>query len=280
MDEADLRRQIPDFIGQFFPWGRDGNPARPGPPAEQLKVARVWLNGQLEPFRNAALVLVARLQPVLDMLQQGVIRKEGERLVARLDMTHVSKSADGVLEKMVRAWRPPKVEIDFENFRERITDLGRFRIVANFVSDAQEIRDTLERAFKEDPNKLPDSLRLLRQEFRLEGHCLEDSFELPPGKRQKGERCFKGSFATTCLPSLKVEVQIVTILGEAWDKKDHFLIYEPRRRGVELSPEHQNEMFGMSELLYLADKTFDRLRGTILRGHTNATEGGDDASAQ
>jgi ppGpp synthetase/RelA/SpoT-type nucleotidyltranferase len=86
----------------------------------------------------------------------------------------------------------------------------------------------------------------------------------PPAK--KGERCHKGVFYPQALHHqyLRVEVQIQTQLQEAWDKKDHFLVYEPRRRGEDVSLDHRCEIFAMSELLYVADLTFDRLREEIL----------------
>ena len=68
----------------------------------------------------------------------------------------------------------------------------------------------------------------------------------------------------TTLNIYKVEVQVQTQLQEAWDKKDHFLNYEPRRRGENIDPSSTIEMFSMSELLYVADLTFDRLKKTIV----------------
>lgn len=53
------------------------------------------------------------------------------------------------------------------------------------------------------------------------------------------------------------------MLEEAWDKKDHFLIYEPRRRGESIDLNDRIEIFAMSELLYVADLTFDRLLEAI-----------------
>jgi hypothetical protein len=59
------------------------------------------------------------------------------------------------------------------------------------------------------------------------------------------------------------------MLQEAWDKKDHFLIYEPRRRGEPIDGADSIEIYAMSELLYVADLTFDRLLDAIRRRRGN-----------
>ena len=59
----------------------------------------------------------------------------------------------------------------------------------------------------------------------------------------------------------------MTQLQEAWDKKDHFLVYEKRRNEPERDEENfpdflDAKMFAMSELLYVADQYFEQLRKT------------------
>jgi ppGpp synthetase/RelA/SpoT-type nucleotidyltranferase len=83
---------------------------------------------------------------------------------------------------------------------------------------------------------------------------------MPPAKREKGERCYRGCFWPKGQPSLRVEVQIMTALAEAWDKKDHFLVYERRRRHQPVDLQDEIEMYAHSELLYLADIFFDQLK--------------------
>lgn len=53
----------------------------------------------------------------------------------------------------------------------------------------------------------------------------------------------------------------MTQLQEAWDKKEHFLVYEQRRRAPERYEENlqdylDSKMFAMAELLYVADHYF------------------------
>ncbi len=68
-------------------------------------------------------------------------------------------------------------------------------------------------------------------------------------------------------PGLFLEIQVMTQLAEAWDKKDHFLVYEIRRRAPESDEENfpdflDAKMHAMSELLNVADNYFDDLRQT------------------
>ena len=58
----------------------------------------------------------------------------------------------------------------------------------------------------------------------------------------------------------------MTQLQEAWDKKDHFLVYEKRRAEPESDEDNfpdfmDSKMFAMSELLFIADQYFEILRG-------------------
>jgi ppGpp synthetase/RelA/SpoT-type nucleotidyltranferase len=57
------------------------------------------------------------------------------------------------------------------------------------------------------------------------------------------------------------EIQIMTQLQHAWDKKDHHLIYEHVRagRGDRIPVHLKNRVTAMSELLYVADTIFDEL---------------------
>jgi ppGpp synthetase/RelA/SpoT-type nucleotidyltranferase len=60
---------------------------------------------------------------------------------------------------------------------------------------------------------------------------------------------------------LPFEVQIMTQLQHAWDKKDHHLIYEYIRagQGDRIPVQLKNRVADMSELLYAADTIFDEI---------------------
>ncbi len=68
-------------------------------------------------------------------------------------------------------------------------------------------------------------------------------------------------------PGLFLEIQVMTQLSESWDKKDHFLVYEVRRRFPDKEdknfPDYLDaKMNAMAELLYVADNYFEALRAS------------------
>lgn len=256
------------LIQDHFPWGVASLPPRPAStdPAVLEAVVGSWIGRQTIPFGEAALALAARVRPILVALEARVSLG---RLLARIDCSSHVKSPASILEKMVRDWVPEEGDptLNFGNFHQRLYDLGRFRIVANFISDAERIAQELGRTYTLPTAELSLAQQLLRADYSLDDCPLVDSMHLAPGDRKAGARCIKGVFRPRRQSeSLAVEVQVQTQLQEAWDKKDHFLVYEPRRRGEAVEPRHEREIFAMSELLYIADLTFDRLRGEIVAG--------------
>lgn len=264
-----LKEKVQGLVEKFYPWGQEGFLPGPMPPesGEAERLVHRWIDERTRDFGFAALTLIARVQPVLQEIQPH--SPEGPRLFARIDSSSLLKQPPSILEKMVRSWdpeggKPPS--FGFGNFLQEMRDLGRFRIVANFLGDVDLICRGLEAPYGSPQEELSPAQRALKSDFALEHNQLEDTIYLDPVKRSKGERCRKGLFYPRAphLRHLQIEVQIQTLLQEAWDKKDHFLIYEPRRRGEEIPMQHQTEIFAMSELLYVADLTFERLRRDIL----------------
>jgi ppGpp synthetase/RelA/SpoT-type nucleotidyltranferase len=213
-----------------------------------------------------ALVLIARIKPILLEIEERVVVSEGQRLVARVDPSHLLKSPASVLDKMTRNWKGGNPECDFDSLPRTMEDLARFRIVTNFLSDAKAVAKALESCYGPTTNARSAAQQALANEFTLKGGRCHNGIELPPGERKKGERCIKAHFSSHPRfgEVLMIEVQIQTLLQEAWDKKDHYLIYEPRRSRGHVHPEHERRIFAMSELLWVADVAFDGLRRDIL----------------
>ena len=271
----ELEQKIRKLIREHFPWDsnlhspfstvEESIPSRPRRVEEQKEYVKEWLNRYTSTFRITATVLIARLRPILEEIQMGFLDYEKSRYFFRIDDKHITKSPEGILEKMARKWKNPEVQpkINFNNLHE-LTDLGRFRIVVNFLSDLDLLRSKFEEPYSSSPNSnLKLSQQALGKEFYLLHNCFEDLIKIPPADRKKGERCYKGIFQPRNNTSISIEVQLTTTLQEAWDKKDHFLIYEQRRRGRKVKEAHEREIFAMSELLYLADLTFNRLKEEI-----------------
>ena len=264
----DAHGKIMRLIREYFPWDQVGYPEVPVPdtPDAREEKVRLWLEGATQPFRSAALALIARVSPVLQELEDVVCAREGRRLFKRFDVSALVKSPESILEKMVREWDGKQNPmISFDRLSDKLDDVSRFRIVANFLSDVKMIANALESPYGAPTGGLSPAQIALKQEYHLVGNGFRDSIHLQPEDRKRGERCCKGVFhpRNPSFDHLKVEVQVQTLLQEAWDKKDHFLIYEPRRRGEEIDPLDTIEIFAMSELLYVADLTFDRLKITV-----------------
>jgi ppGpp synthetase/RelA/SpoT-type nucleotidyltranferase len=262
------------LIQTHFPWGQPGFPQRPTntPPMGLASAASNWIIGRLveRGCDNTALALHARLQAVLDELVGALPTDERSRLFYRTDFSSLVKSPESILDKMVRDWNPGAAgpQLGFDNFLDEMEDLARFRFVFNFLSDVESVSARIEAPYQcsqQEQKTLTAAQLALFNDFALKGHRLRDLINLPPDVRKSGERCRKGVFYPKRGTQVRVEVQIQTMLEEAWDKKDHFLIYEWRRSGKPVDTNHLIEMYAMSELLYVADRTFDGLLRDIRR---------------
>jgi ppGpp synthetase/RelA/SpoT-type nucleotidyltranferase len=252
------------LIADHFPYWCEGQPPE-GQEAREAEV-KAWLAARMRPYQAVATALIARIEPLLAAVKRTLPDGEKKRFLYRIDAGNIVKSPESILERMARAWcsggRGPRPPIGFDDLRQ-LKDLGRFRVVANFLSDAERIREYLEGAYDPQQRGRYDSQELkLSREFMLSGNAFEDLIALAPADRKSGERCFKGLFSpregehSVC----SIEVQIVTAFQEAWDKKDHFLIYERRRMGHVVQEEDVRVSFALSEQLYLTDLAFDRLK--------------------
>jgi ppGpp synthetase/RelA/SpoT-type nucleotidyltranferase len=231
-----------------------------------LAHVRWWLEQETAIYRVIATGLIARVEPILTHLRQALPSNEQDRFFCRIDESHIIKSPDSILEKMAREWqrdtaRPPPVS--FDNLGQ-FKDLGRFRIVANFLEeDVGLITRHLEEPYDSTKSEQLTLWQLqLREEFSLLDNRFEDLISVPPGSRKSGERCRKGWFSPRQgeLRGHRVEVQILSLLQEAWDKKEHFLLYERTRRGEHVPLEHQIDCDSLGHQLYLADRKFDQLK--------------------
>jgi ppGpp synthetase/RelA/SpoT-type nucleotidyltranferase len=262
----DTREKTVHLIDEQFPWDDGGRPE--DPPARRRHVLG-WLRERTTIFRLAATTLMARVLPVLDELERQLVPADRRRFFAKIDAGNIVKSPESILEKMAREWhRPTEMapKVGFDNLSE-LNDIGRFRIVANFLSDVVAIQRALEEPYSRPGSPISPSQRELKQQYQLRSNAFEDVIHLHPARRSKGERCLKGIFYPRDRSELKVEVQVVTILQEAWDKKDHFLIYEPRRAGEIVDEQDEREIYAMSETLYIADLLFERLKDRRQQAH-------------
>lgn len=239
---------------------------RPRRREDRLSEVLSWLDEQTRPYEAVGLALIAQLGPLLTEIQQGLPVHERRRFLYRVDADNLRKSPESILEKMAREWHevglgapPPK---SFHNLAD-LKDLGRFRIVASFLSDVELLCERLETTYDASRRRaLSPAQQHLAEGFRLIDNSFEDLIRVRPPKRKSGERCRKGLFAPQD-PSqghYRIEVQIVTAFQEGWDKKDHHLVYERVRTGQVLDERHREMSFALSEHLYIADYLFDDLK--------------------
>jgi len=270
--QRSIQEKVLKLIGRHYPWGEGGylQPLRGADDQAVLRAISFWLEDKTLQFNSTALTLIAKIQPILDELIERLPANEKPRFLARIDHTALVKSPESILEKIVRQWDPESgsaPSTGFDSFTNDLEDIGRFRIVANFLSDVLLIKETLNDCYRKSPiSLLSEAQKSLRNDFYLRKNSLEDLVHVQPEDRKKGERCCKGIFypREERYTAFKIEVQVQTQLQEAWDKKDHFLIYEPRRRGEPVEPSDAIEIFAISELLYVADLTFDRLKRGVM----------------
>lgn len=201
--------------------------------------------------------------------ERNFLKNRKKRFVAKAvspSQNQLVKSPDRIAEKIFQSWEEYDKWYDIPRDRRgkepkkhhpkkllnTMNDLIRFRIVCNYLSDVHYIEEKL-RNFS---NKAKE-LRLVK--------C-DDYIETPYPERRAGHRALQFIFQhISGKEPILFEVQVMTQLQHAWDKKDHHLIYEYVRikRGEEIPVHLRNRMAAMSELLYVADNVFDSLQNEI-----------------
>ena len=187
------------------------------------------------------------------------------------------KGPDRVVEKILESWerhaewndlpkrkraKKPPTRHDPKHFLHTMTDLIRFRIVCNYLCDVRYIEGRIE----SDLQSIEKRIQGVDKRCRKLKSKKVDHIEIPFPERRAGHRSVQYVFEYSGEggPTL-FEVQVMTQLQYAWDKKDHHLIYEYVRvkQGHKIPLHLKNRMAAMSELLYVADTVFDELRKDI-----------------
>jgi len=219
------------------------------PPFNTKEGYRDYFLPKIQYHRALCTTVIAKVKKVLEPLK----RQFGHRFFYRIDDSNTSKSLESIIDKIRRGEQAnTKNEITIKNFAETMTDLARFRIVCNFLADMEKISQALRKSEE------------LNEHFTFD---VKDTTKVRPKDRKSGERSIKLILGYKKSPGLFLEIQVMTQLAEAWDKKDHFLVYEIRRRAPESDEENfpdflDAKMHAMSELLNVADNYFDDLRQT------------------
>ena len=208
-------------------------------------------------------------QKKVEEWQKDYMKKRRQRFVAETiapPQDKLIKGPERIAQKIIDSWiehdewekrgargKAPQKH-DPKGFLTTMPDVVRFRIVCNYLSDVEYI----DKRLKGFVNQSDDI------EIKLRRNHIETPF---PTRRASHRAVQYVLEYCKSKPSILFEVQIMTQLQHAWDKKDHHLIYEyVRIKQDEKIPVHlKNRMAAMSEMLYVADTVFDSLRGEITK---------------
>ncbi|MBW1779460.1 MAG: RelA/SpoT domain-containing protein [Deltaproteobacteria bacterium] len=168
-----------------------------------------------------------------------------QRFLYRVDSSNQTKSPHRIIQKICKEKDDHDLPIHtWETFTTTMKDIVRFRVVVNFLGDL----DKVVAAIKE--------CSPIRSFFNVsENSTIHD----PLKGRRSGERSVKLILEEKG-NGIHIEIQIITMFQEAWDKKDHPLVYEKIRIGEEAPPQLKALSLITSELLYTADKYFEDFR--------------------
>ncbi|MEW6620849.1 MAG: hypothetical protein AB1422_16190 [bacterium] len=195
------------------------------------------------------------LKEIIELIEEEIKEIEKglkvNRFVAKIENKDTPqmqiKSPTSIIDKIKRS------KYTIENPFCEFPDIFRDRIICNYLSDAKKINQRLK-----ESEKIAQRFEIVEKKDTI----YEKRMKKPT--KVKGIRAYYLVFKSKEKPECpKIEIQIMTMLAWAWDKKDHYLIYEPEREKRKVSPVGKIKMNAMSELLYVADEFFDILQREI-----------------
>lgn len=203
-----------------------------------------YINEKIKPHRCALSSIMTAVKEIIDSLNKEYAKKEN-RLFAEVCEENTTKLPERIVEKIIS--HPEKYTL--KNFDTEMEDIARFRIVCNYLSDIFELAKRL---------KTDDGFNACCEILEVKDYI----FEI----RNNPHRALHFILGVPMVDKKrKVELQIMTQLQNAWDKKEHNLIYEKIRVGKKIDRKDRIKMASMSDLLYVADEFFDDLRKKILK---------------
>ncbi len=200
-----------------------------------------WM--RLSKHKDLCTLVIKEIEKVLEPLQNHAHRG---RFLYRLDSLNQTKSPERIIQKIrTRMDKNGSPIYTWDDFTTTMKDLARFRIVVNFLGDIEKVVDAIK------------DHETLSEAFDFEQGS---TIKKPLKERKSGERSFKLILTEKAPTNLSIEIQIMTTFQEAWDKKDHFLVYGKDRVEEDVPPQLKSLSLMTSELLYSADKYFEDFR--------------------
>jgi len=214
------------------------------------------IRGKTEQIEVSANMVIALFGDHVKNWVKEYLGVKRNRFVAKIEKppeNQVIKSPSRIAEKMIASYNESKrKQVSPQNFLIKMEDVGRFRILCNYLSDVKYISCKVKTIDSHISNikhiKFKDHIRTPYEERRAGHRALQHYF-----------RCEMSEL------HFVFEVQIMTLFEHGWDKKDHHLIYENVRvgEGNKIQQSLKNRVAAMSELLYVADTAFEDLKKTI-----------------
>jgi len=133
-------------------------------------------------------------------------------------------------------------------------DLGRFRIVCDFASDIQCALRVL----------LDKGRRVLLSQYPLRGPVKNYALDLHLRRPDRGHRAYQFAVRVPDTRQCSVEIQLMSLLQDAWDRRNHPM-YEWTREGGRLPGRLVLSDVALAETLYLVDEQAKRNWRAFLR---------------
>jgi ppGpp synthetase/RelA/SpoT-type nucleotidyltranferase len=206
--------------------------------------------------RALALKLHEEVGDALENAREDLLRREGLRrdvwYITGSDGASLMKSISSIRSRLFREFEKklPRKRLSLSEVEEIVLslwDLGRFRVVCNLSLDVEEARKVLV------PE--PGALLLGRYPVEVEDHTYDLSLRRPA----KGHRAWhlKVEVEGGNGQNVFVEVQLMTFLQNAWDRRNH-PIYEWHREGGSLPARLLINDVALAETLHLVDEQASR----------------------
>lgn len=226
---------------------------------DELRTAagfRDWYSPLLLEVQVAAVRLFADMGRWLDEERELIRTQERTKrdvwFMFPDDAERLTKSPESLRTKLGRDLldEPPDRRLTPAEVEERIRampDLARFRIVCDFASDADHLLSRLFVSAGEGAHF---------GEYEVRGPLKDYIYDLRLRRPTRGHRARQFAVEVPTSEAGKailVEVQIMTLLQHAWDRRNH-PFYEWTRTGHELPPELTINDVALAETLHLVDR--------------------------
>lgn len=223
----------------------------PGTPSVEGAIA--FIKEMTQKHDDVRMIIFKQLNEAISDYKRKTYQEE-KRISVTLDgeTEYQLKTPESIIEKI---WRNKKehenglidqLKYTPKNFHETMKDIIRFRILCNYLRDVDEMIKIL-------PGKMGSF-----KHKKIDGP--KDFIKMDPEKRKKEHRAVHFVFnAALNQQDFLFEVQLMTLLQNAWDRKIHSIVYEPHRTGIPIPLKTLMRACAMSEMLYVADDYFNEL---------------------